>query len=94
MHGRQLVTAAAQEAAHAAAAADLAPAEAAEVGEQAAGRFVEDQRVVQVQSVTVTRGPATADASVTGVGLSMIPGVQLQVTGSASSGVERFVGTP
>lgn len=94
MHGRQLVTAAAQEAAVAAAAADLTTTEATSLGERAADRFVADQQVVQVQSVTVTRGPATVDATVTGTGLSMIPGVQLRVTGVASSGVERFVGAP
>jgi len=94
MHGRQLVTAAAQEAAYAAAAADLTPAQAATLGAQAADRFVEDQRVVQVQSITVTRGAITADATVTGTGLSMIPGVQLRVSASAASGIERFVGAP
>jgi len=94
MHEKQLVTAAAQEAAHAGAAADLSPAEASAAGEAAADRFVGGSDAVLVQSVTVQRGPDAAQATVTAVGLSMIPGVELRVTGVARSSVERFVGAP
>ena len=94
MHERQLVTAAAQEAAHAAAAADLDPAEATAAGEKAAARLVGDSDAVLVRTVTVVRGQDTARASVTATGVSMIPGVELRVTGVASSAVERFVGDP
>jgi Flp pilus assembly protein TadG len=93
MHGRNLVTVAAQEAAREAATADLSPAAAQERGRQAATRWAVDQRVVQVRTITVTRGPNDATATVTGHGLSLIPGLDLQVTGSAASAVEQFVGT-
>ncbi|MFC3689253.1 TadE family protein [Aquipuribacter hungaricus] len=94
MHERQLVTAAAQEAAHAAAAADLTPAQATSLGESAAGRLLGDSDAVQLGAVTVVRGSDVATATVTAVGLSMVPGVDLKVTGVASSSVERFVGAP
>ena len=93
MHERQLVTAAAQEAAHAAAAADLTAGEASTLGEEAADRLLGDSDAVAMQSVTVVRGADAARATVTAVGLSMIPGVDLRVTGAASSSVERFVGS-
>ncbi|MFC3687291.1 TadE/TadG family type IV pilus assembly protein [Aquipuribacter hungaricus] len=94
MHERQLVTAAAQEAAHAAAAADLTPGQATAVGEAAASRLLGDSQAVELRSVTVVQAPETATATVSAVGLSMIPGVDLRVTGVASSSVERFVGAP
>lgn len=94
MHERQLVTAAAQEAAHAAAAADLTPAAATAVGEEAAGRLVGDSDAVTVRTVTVIQEGDAVRASVTAVGVSMIPGVELRVTGVASSAVERFVADP
>ncbi len=92
MHGRQLVTAAAQEASHAAAAADLTPAQASARGHAATDRFLADQRVVQVQSVRVERGPVTASATVEGTNLSMIGWLDLQVSATSSSGVEQFLG--
>ena len=93
MHGRQLVTAAAQEASHAAAAADLTPAQASTQGHAATDRFLADQRVVRVQSVRVERGPVTATATVEGTNLSMIGWLDLQVSATSSSGVEQFLGT-
>lgn len=94
MHGRDLVTVAAQEAAREAATADLSAAAAQEQGRQAAIRWAVDQQVVDVRTITVQRGPATATATVTGHGVSLIPGLTLQVTGTASSAVEQFVGVP
>lgn len=94
MYEKQLVTAAAQEAAHAAAAADLSPAEARSLGEAAATRFVGGSDAVLVQTITVQRGADAAQASITATGLSMIPGVELRVTGVARSSLERFVGQP
>ena len=91
MHGRNLVTAAAQEAARTAAVADLGAAGGAGRGEQAARAFLADQDVVEVSAVTVQRGTETVTAVVTGTGLTMLPGVDLRVTGRASASVERFV---
>ncbi|MGJ7442971.1 TadE/TadG family type IV pilus assembly protein [Aquipuribacter sp. MA13-6] len=93
MYEKQLVTAAAQEAAHAAAAADLTPAQASGIGEAAAARFLGDDTVT-VQIITVERGADAAEASITATGLSMIPGLDLQVTGVARSSIEQFVGQP
>lgn len=94
MYEKQLVTAAAQEAAHAAAAADLSPAQARSLGEAAVTRFITDSDAVEVQTITVQRSADAAQASITATGLSMIPGVELQVTGVARSSLERFVGPP
>ena len=47
---------------------------------------------MQVTTITVTRGPADATATVTARGISLIPGLDLQVTGTAASAVEQFVG--
>lgn len=94
MHGRHLVAVAAQEAARDAAAADLSPVQAEQRGREAAETFVVDQRVVDVESITVRRGTEVAQATVTGTGLSIVPGLPLRVTGSAQSAVEQFVGVP
>ncbi|MGJ7452795.1 TadE/TadG family type IV pilus assembly protein [Aquipuribacter sp. MA13-13] len=94
MYEKQLVTAAAQEAAHAAAAADLTPTQASPVGEAAAARFLGGDDTVTVQTITVERGADAAEASITATGLSMIPGLDLQVTGVARSSIEQFVGPP
>lgn len=92
MHGRNLVSVAAQEAARDAAAADLTPVQAELRGREAAESFVVDQKVVDVESITVSRGPDMAQATVSGVGLSVLPGLRLRVSGSAQSAVEEFVG--
>jgi len=104
MYEKQLVTAAAQEAAHAAAAADLSPAQARSLGEQAATRFISGSGsgggsdsgsdTVIVQTVTVERSGGAVEASIIATGLSMIPGLDLQVTGVARSSIEQFVGQP
>lgn len=94
MYEKQLVTAAAQEAAHAAAAADLTPAQASSLGEAAASRFVGGSQTVTVRIITVERGADAAEASITATGLSTIPGLDLQVTGVARSSIEQFVGQP
>ncbi len=94
MYEKQLVTAAAQEAAHAAAAADLTPAQASGIGEAAADRFLVGDDTVTMQTITVERGADAAEASITATGLSMIPGLDLQVTGVARSSIEQFVGQP
>ena len=91
MHGRNLVTAAAQEAARTAAVADLDAAGGAGRGEQAARAFLADQDVVEVGAVSVQRGTETVTAVVTGTGLTMLPAVDLRVTGRARASVERFV---
>ena len=93
-HGRNLVTVAAQEAARTASLADVAPAAAQDHARQAAATFLGDQRVVDVQQITVHRGPQTSTATVTATALTMVPGLRLQVTGSASTGVERFLADP
>lgn len=94
MHGRDLVTVAAQEAAREAATADLTAAAAEQQGRDAATRWAVDQQVVEVRTITVRRGATTATATVTGHGVSLIPGLDLQVTGTASSAVEQFGGVP
>lgn len=108
MYEKQLVTAAAQEAAHAAAAADLSPAQARSLAEQAATRFISGSgsgsgsssgsgsgsNTVTVQTITVERSGDAAEASITATGLSMIPGLDLQVTGVARSSIEQFIGQP
>ena len=91
IHGRHLVSVAAQEAARDAAAADLTPSQAALRGHEAAESFVVEQNVVDVESITVTRSPDVAEATVTGAGLSILPGLRLRVSGSAQSAVEEFV---
>lgn len=91
LHARNLVTAAAQEAARTAAIADLDAAAGAGHGEQAARAFLAGQDVVEVAAITVQRGAETATAVVTGTGLTMLPGVRLEVTGRARTSVERFV---
>jgi len=93
-HGRNLVTVAAQDAARTAAFADIAPAVAEERGRDAAARLMADQRVVEVRQIVVRRGPQTSTATVTATALTMVPGLRLQVSGSASTGVERFVADP
>ena len=47
-----------------------------------------------MRTVTVVRGTDAVQATVTAEGLSMIPGVELRVTGVARSSTERFVGAP
>lgn len=92
LHARNLAQAAAQDAAHAAAAADLSSASAQALGAQAAHRLVDSEQSLTAVSIAVTRGPTTVTADVRGESLQIIPGVTWRVHATAEVGVERFVG--
>ena len=90
-HARTVAIAAAQEGARTAAALNSTYA----LGQQAARTFVVNaggDGVLKTASVTGSRGPATANVSVSGVSLSVIPGWQPRISQSASAPVERLTG--
>jgi Flp pilus assembly protein TadG len=90
-HARTVAIAAAQEGARTAAALNSSYA----LGQQAARTFVVNaggDGVLKAASVTGSRGPATANVSVSGVSLSVIPGWQPRISQSASAPVERLTG--
>lgn len=92
VHARNLATAAAQDAAHAAARADLTTGEAEAAGVLAARRILDGERSITDVSVHVTRDPQVATATVTGMSLTILPGVRWQAHATQQAGVERFVG--
>jgi Flp pilus assembly protein TadG len=92
-HARHVVTAAAQEGARVARAANTSAAAAEQAGRDRAYTFIDTLggSIVEDPNVVVNRGVATVSVRVTGTAIHIVPGLRLQVRGQSVGPVERFV---